>query len=52
VIETNERPLNKNEAVEDGVVGGTVVGTTGTVTATQIGVDNKCCNNDVDKFYC
>jgi hypothetical protein len=33
-----QRPINKDEAVSGGVVGGSVVGSTGSVTASQIGI--------------
>jgi hypothetical protein len=39
-VNEKERPNNKSEAMADEVVGGAVVGTTGTVAATQIGMNN------------
>jgi hypothetical protein len=36
------RPMNKTEAVEDAVIGGTVVSSTGTAAATQIGFIYTC----------
>jgi hypothetical protein len=44
VVDVISRPNNKTEAVADSVIGGTVVGTTGVASTTQIGV---CCENVV-----
>jgi ABC-type phosphate transport system permease subunit len=38
-VNANWRPSNKTEAMTDTVMGGTLVGTAGTVSATQIGVE-------------
>jgi hypothetical protein len=35
------RPLNKSEAMGDSVVGGTVLGTAGGATVTQVGMDRE-----------
>jgi hypothetical protein len=36
--QTGERPATKGEAIESGMVGGSVIGTAGIVTASQIGM--------------